>query len=63
MRLYIPSLLLSIVLTLAALLTLPTAFGLTSFNLYTPWSTVGLLALTALNCTVRSRIIKGWRTT
>jgi predicted ABC-type exoprotein transport system permease subunit len=55
---YLPSYLLSIVLTLLAVLTLLPLFGLSEIRTFAPLSTIGLLLLTAVNCTIRAEVLK-----
>jgi hypothetical protein len=62
-QLYFPSLLVSILLTLAAVITLPSALGILSARMLTPWSTLVLLGVTCLNCILRAELIKGRKTT
>ena len=53
-RIYVPSMILSVLLTLAALVTLLPVFGLLSAALYPPVSTLWLLGLAGMNCMIRA---------
>lgn len=55
---YMPSYILSIVLTLLAVLTLLPLFGLSEVRTFAPLSTLGLVILTAINCTFRAEVLK-----
>lgn len=54
-RIYMPSMILSVLLTLAALVTLLPLFGV-QVMFYTPVSTLLLLGLACLNCMIRAEI-------
>lgn len=55
-RIYVPSMILSVILTLAALVTLLPVFGLWNVTLYPPISTLVLLGLACMNCMIRAEI-------
>ena len=55
-RIYIPSMILTIVLTLAAVVTLLPMFGITSLVTYPPVSTLVLLGLACANCMIRAEM-------
>lgn len=55
-RFYIASMLLSVVLSAAALITLLPAVGINAWTLYTPVSTLTLLSLVWINCMVRAEL-------
>lgn len=54
-RIYVPSMILSVLLTLAALVSLLPIFGV-KVMLYTPVSTLVLLGLACMNCMIRAEI-------
>lgn len=56
---YLPSYIFSIVLTLLAVLSLLPLFGISEIRTFAPLSTIGLLLLTAVNCTIRAEVLKG----
>ena len=56
--LYVPSLILTIILTLMAALSLLPLFGLATIRTYAPLSTIILLALACANCVVRAEKLK-----
>jgi hypothetical protein len=53
-RVYVPSMILSVLLSLAALVTLLPVFGLIKTPLYPPVSTLWLLGLAGINCMIRA---------
>lgn len=55
-RYYIFSMILSVILTLAALITLLPVFGIIQTALYPPVSTVALLGLVWINCMIRAEM-------
>ncbi len=55
-RFYVPSMILSFILTIGALITLLPVFGIIHVTLFTPVSTLLLLGLTWINCMVRAEL-------
>jgi len=55
-RIYVPAMILSVILPLAALVTLLPVFGLVKATLYPPVSTLVLLGLACMNCMIRAEI-------
>lgn len=55
-RFYMPSMLLSVILSILALVTLLPAVGLMRVTLFAPVSTVVLLGMTWVNCMIRAEL-------